>query len=193
MESKNDYRPFAITARCLGKPRKLYTQVLLVNLGAPRMKASYVNAMWDTGAEYSMMSKKLAERLGFEFEDKVKVQGILDGVYADYGPASVALVSNGDMVDITVVVVEESQFPEYSLILGMDFISKGTLAISTMNFETVLSFRIPSKGHIDFAKEDQEEGYTVKYLPLSSSKENDTVYQGRDVIELIMPDKMKNE
>lgn len=33
-----------------------------------KMNGSYFNAMWDIGAEYCVMSAKLAEKLGFEFK-----------------------------------------------------------------------------------------------------------------------------
>lgn len=191
MEEKKEksYKPFAITARTDGKPRKLYTKILLVNIEPQngRMHGSYVNAMWDTGADTCVMTSKLAKELGFEFKHEIVTKGASEEIVAKYGLAHVALVSNGEMVD-TIAGVVDADWGEYSFIIGMDFISKGTLAISSSPIDTTLSFTIPSPGRIDFVRILEKRNIKGKYLPLSSEKEYIKVYHGKEILDFIIPD-----
>lgn len=184
------YKPFAITAKTLGSPRLLYTRILVVNLASEdKLTAAYVNALWDTGAQCSLMTRDLARRLGFDFEKEIPGIGIGGITTAAYGYAYVALVSNGDTVDTMAAVVDSLPGKHCSFILGMDFISKGSLAISSSRLETTLSFTIPAGQPIDFVKDLESEGIATKYIPLSSGKEDTRVYSGHEVLGLILPEK----
>ena len=189
------HKPFAITAKTLGIPRKLYTPLLLVNAEHKKgtLTAAYVNAMWDTGSEFCLMSRKLADRLGFKFDRDIKSIGLTGETIAHYGRAHVALVNNGEMIKVWAAIIDDDLHDEYSFIIGMNLISMGTLAITTLALQTTLSFKIPSSGNIDFVEEAQGTDATAKYLPLSSTTEDERIYQGPEVLELILPDSMKNE
>ncbi len=66
------YKPFSITARAFGHPRKLYTPVTVINLeAAGGIAAATVNGMWDTGAEVCLISRDLAARLGCRFSKSI--------------------------------------------------------------------------------------------------------------------------
>lgn len=191
MEEKKEkqYKPFAITARTDGKPKKLYTKMLLVNMEPQngKMHGSYVNAMWDTGAEYCVMTTKLAEKLGFEFKHEITAKGINGEIVTKTGFAYVALVSNGQLIETRASIVNE-EWGEYSFIIGMDFISKGTLAISSTPIDTTLSFTIPSPGRIDFVKILEKRNIKGKYIPLSSDLERIDVLTGVEILDKIIPD-----
>lgn len=182
------YKPFAVTARTEGKPRKLYTRILLVNVEPKngRMHGAYVNAMWDTGAECCVMTSRLAKELGFNFKQEIPSKGIQEEIKTKYGYAHVALVSNGEMID-TITSVVDADWGEYSFIIGMDLICKGTLAITTTPLDTMLSFVVPSIGKIDFVKIFEKRNIKGKYLPLSSEKEDIVVYHGHEILDLILP------
>ncbi len=121
-----DYKPFAITAKTLGYPKFLYTKILVVNLtSSDKLAAAYVNALWDTGAQVSLMNRNLASRLGFKFKHTINSVGVTGNEMASYGNAYLAIVSNGGLVHTTASVVENLPCPDYSFILGMDFIRKG--------------------------------------------------------------------
>ena len=42
---------------------------------------------------------------------------------------------------------------EYDVVIGMDVIGKGDLAVTNLNDRTTFTFRIPSEEVIDFSKE----------------------------------------
>lgn len=188
MDSEKQYAPFAITAKATGRPRKLYTPILLVNFGIEPFRAAYVNAMWDTGAEVCIMTRELASRLGFSYEKEIESKGLTGSAQAHYGYASVSLISNGEVIDTMAAIVQGFEQIEYSFILGLDFIRKGTLAISSKGLETVLSFTIPTRQHIDFVQSIEDTDVSKKYIPLSSGYEDKRVYHGADALEQLIKD-----
>lgn len=54
---------------------------------------------------------------------------------------------------ITNVLASEFDGEDYDLIVGMDVIQNGDLAVTNANETTTFSFRIPSRKEIDFEKE----------------------------------------
>ena len=66
--------------------------------------------------------------------------------------ASVSLISpTGDRV--TNIMAMEFDSDEYDVVIGMDVIGKGDLAVTNLNDRTTFTFRIPSEEVIDFSKE----------------------------------------
>lgn len=185
MEQKN-YKPFAITAKTLGFPRVLYTKILVVNLtSADKIAAAYVNAMWDTGAQCCLMNRDLASRLGFVFKPQIPSRGITGEEMASYGTAYIAIASNGGLMHTTAAVVDKLPCPDYSFIIGLDFIRNGTLAISYTDFETTLSFTAPPIKPIDLLDSPETDGRLKAYINLSGDVEDKRVYRGMEVINLI--------
>lgn len=182
----NPYRPFAITARTAGCPRKLVTPLVVMNLDpASGLVAATVNAFWDTGSEPCLMSRNLAAILGIRYEKENICHGLTGSCVAAFGYACVSLVCNGDIIDTIAAVVDEtSPTGEYSFIIGMDFIRKGTLSVSSTPLHTVLSFKIRTDRPIDFIAEADADT-DVKYLPLSSTKEEIRPVFGQEAIKLL--------
>ena len=188
MENKV-YKPFAITATALGHPKKLHTPIVVVNITkGNELIAAKVNAMWDTGAEICLMSKELADRLCIDYNTPLPGSGLFGKGETVVGIAYVALLSNGDMIDTYAAVVDStSPTGEYSFIIGMDFIRKGTLAISSSKIDTTLSFTIPSSEPIDFTKLKDIADGSVAHLPLSSEHEDIRPMFGKNALELLIP------
>lgn len=188
MESKI-YKPFAITATALGHPAKLYTPITVLNVSkGNELVAATVNAMWDTGADLCLMSRKLAEALHVDFKDIIPANGVLGGDDVAIGITRIALLSNGETIDTYAAIVDSvSATNQYSFIIGMDFIRKGTLAISSTSLSTTLSFTIPSPEPIDFTQlYEQAEGKT-KNLPLSKGLDEIRPVYGAAALDLIVP------
>lgn len=193
---KNDNQrkpvPFAITARTAGHPAKLFTPVTVVNLqpsGKAKIVAVRVNAMWDTGAEVCVMSASLAARLGIKFDKTVETKGLTGNASAVVGYAYISLLANGDLVEVVTGIVDETSLAgEYSFIIGLNFIRKGTLAISSTNIDTTLSFVIPSPEPVDFTKLADIEERFKGYLPLSETTDDGPVLYDADALALIVPE-----
>ena len=58
----------------------------------------------------------------------------------------------GDIV--TNIMAMEFDRDEYDVVIGMDVICKGDLAVTNYNNQTTFSFRIPSNEEIDFSTEE---------------------------------------
>ena len=191
MEDKRIYKPFAVTAYTTGHPRKLFTPITVVNPDAPgaaTILATTVNAMWDSGAEVCLMSQRLADRLEFVFENDIESNTFGGKLKSPIGYTCVTLVSNGGLVNtITAVVAETSPTREYDFIIGLNFIRKGTLAITSTDLDTTLSFVIPSPVSIDFTKLADIDSHSKKYLPLSEPLKQQRVREGAEALELFIP------
>lgn len=184
------YKPFAITARASGHPTKLFTPVTVVNLrpaSGGDIVATRVNAMWDTGAEMCLMSSRLASRLGIKFEKSCDAAGFTGRASVPVGYAYVSIIANGDIVDVLTGIVEEtSPSGDYSFVIGLNFISKGALAICSTPLDTTLSFTIPTPEPVDFSALSSIEDRIKGFLPLSRRMEESPVVYGAKALGLIV-------
>lgn len=111
-----------------------------------------ITTAWDTGSTYSCISPEFAKQLNLQLLSD-------DKLHTPYG----IIRSNLYVVDIllnkqivyTIKVAENPNIHNegVDLLIGMDIISEGDFTISTHNGKTSFSFRIPSKGLIDYTKE----------------------------------------
>lgn len=110
-----------------------------------------IKAEWDTGATYSCISTELVESLGLEPIKTVLLD--TSGGQVKSKVYKIDLILNDD-IQISVEANSSDNFESKGIqcLIGMDIIVLGDFAISTYNNETCFSFRIPSKGHIDFTK-----------------------------------------
>lgn len=110
-----------------------------------------VTAAWDTGSTYSCISPEFAKQLDLQPLN-------IDDLQTSYG------VKRSKIYKIDVLINKQFIFgihvmenpyihgTNVDLLIGMDLISEGDFAISTYEGKTSFSFRIPSKGLIDFTK-----------------------------------------
>lgn len=181
--------PFAITATTIGKPKFLYTKILIVNFDCDdKINATYVNALWDTGASTSVMTRALAEKLGIRFSAEAASRSVTGTEIAKYGYAYVSLVSNGGVVHTMTAIVESLPRKEYSFIIGMDVINRGSLAISSHEMRTYLSFTMPACAPVDFTQ--NADGKITETQPLNPGPEDGIVIRGMDAINLILKKNM---
>lgn len=108
-------------------------------------------AAWDTGTTYSCISPEFAKQINLQSLSN-------DKLHTSYGIIQSKLYE----VDIllneqTVYTVKVAENPNIhrdgvDFLIGMDIISEGDFTISTYNGKTSFSFRIPSKGLVDYTK-----------------------------------------
>ncbi len=111
-----------------------------------------ITVAWDTGSTYSCISPEFAKQLNIQSlsEDQLHTSyGIIRSKVYD-----VDILLNKQAI-YTIRVAENPNIHKEGVdfLIGMDIISEGDFAISTYNGITSFSFRIPSKGFIDFTKE----------------------------------------
>lgn len=185
-ENTSVITPFAITATTIGRPKYLYTKILVVNFDCEeKVAASYANALWDTGAATSVMTRELAERLGFRFDKESLSRGISGEEMSKYGYAYVSLVANGGVIDTLTGIVERLPRNDYSFIIGMDVIGRGNFAISSDGLTTTLSFTIPGTTTVDFTKTAEEEGKIPAYPELNPGAVDRKIFRGLEALRMI--------
>ena len=103
-------------------------------------------ALWDTGADTTIISSRIAKQLQL----KPLRKGYITGVGGD-SSSNVFLVHiqlpTGDFV--TDVEVMEDDYYDYDVIIGTDVIMFGDFLISNAEEKTTFQFRTPSEGGID--------------------------------------------
>lgn len=105
-------------------------------------------ALWDTGATNTIISTEIAKELQLTPITKSAISGIGGLVYSDVYRVNLYL---GNHVRLENIKVLASDIEDCDIIIGMDLINKGDLAITNKNGETWFSYRSPSLEHIDFA------------------------------------------
>lgn len=107
-------------------------------------------SLWDTGASVTLISSKVIKVLGLTPIGKSGVSGYNEGVdVKDTYLVHIGLPT-GDIV--TNIMAMEFDSDEYDVVIGMDIICKGDLAITNKEDRTTFSFRIPSSGEIIFSE-----------------------------------------
>lgn len=112
-------------------------------------------ALWDTGATGTVISKRVAQELGIQPIGVRKVFTASSGntgIHTNEYMINVYLPNN---VGIAFVHATEGALNGFDVLVGMDIISKGDLAITHKNGKTTFSFQMPSTHDIDFVQEDK--------------------------------------
>ena len=110
-----------------------------------------VRSLWDTGASVSLISARVAKVLGLVSIGKSGVSGYNEGIDVKDTYCVHVGLPTGDIV--TNIMAMEFDSDEYDVVIGMDVIGKGDLAVTNLNDRTTCTFRIPSEEVIDFSKE----------------------------------------
>ncbi len=113
-------------------------------------RVKVVRSLWDTGASVTLISSRVAKVLGLTSIGKSGVSGYNEGVDVKDTYCVHIGLPTGDIV--TNIMAMEFDSDEYDVVIGMDVIGKGDLAVTNLNDRTTFSFRIPSVEEIDFSK-----------------------------------------
>lgn len=106
-------------------------------------------AIWDTGASGSVITKKAAQALGLLPVGKTNVHGVNSSSIANVYFVSITLPNNVTISHLKVTESETLNGP-FDVLIGMDIIGAGDFAVTNVNNQTVMSFRLPSVSRIDF-------------------------------------------
>ena len=134
---------------CIVTESYVYTPVdLSLCKDVKRVKVN--RSLWDTGASVTLISARVAKVLGLTSIGKSGVSGYNEGIdVKDVYCVHVGLPT-GDIV--TNIMAMEFDSDEYDVVIGMDVIGKGDLAVTNLSDRPTFSFRIPSKEEIDFSR-----------------------------------------
>lgn len=146
----------AFTTKHTGIARVLINEVGLSSAydmsGGIQAPMANIKAIWDTGASMSTITKKLVARLNLQPSGKIRVRNTTVETERDtyfihlYLPNKV-VIENVKVVDC------EDLLGNADMLIGMDIMVLGDLAITNLNGITVFSFVTPSNRTIDYVEE----------------------------------------
>lgn len=121
-----------------------------------------VSGQWDTGATNTCISHEVVKSLGLISTGKRSVRTPSGSAVMDTYIVDILLPNN---VRIEGLEVTESEIGAQGIgaLIGMDIISQGDFAVSNFGGKTIFTFRHPSQGKIDFAR---DAGIAQKIGPL---------------------------
>jgi predicted aspartyl protease len=110
----------------------------------------HFQAVWDTGATGTAITKKVADEIGLTPSGQVNVHTAPGQAIQNTYLVHVALPMGILIPNITVT---ESILSECDALIGMDIISLGDFSITNEDRNTIMSFRIPSMASHDYVIE----------------------------------------
>lgn len=110
------------------------------------------NAVWDTGADTTIIRKSVAEALGLIPLVKSAISGIGGVVSSNVYSIHLGLPSGEAVLELEAMELPDEQM-EYDVIIGMDVIRECDFAITNKDANTKFTYDRPSKRDLDFTKE----------------------------------------
>lgn len=128
-------------------------------------------ALWDTGATGTVISRRIAQELNIQSTGRQRVQVVGSGGQPHEYDTDTYLVNLylPNKVAIAGVRVSEGEVAGADVLVGMDVITGGDLAITNESGKTQWTFRVPPNESIDFVEEINE--YNKKHPPPMSPEE----------------------
>jgi len=109
-------------------------------------------SIWDTGATCTVISKDFATKLGLVPTGKTKITGVNHTTEENTYIVNVYLPNK-----VCVGFVKIAEVPAISnnagILIGMDIIAAGDFSVFTENKKTVMTYRLPSIGGVDYVQE----------------------------------------
>ena len=148
-----DFRAF--TSKANGRVNELKTQVIvrLADSLAKSLKIKNGNksitAIWDTGAQMSSISQRVAQELNLKPIPMVEVHAAGNSYNSPVYKIDVMLPNKVGVLGIN--VTESDNLQSCDMLIGMDIITLGDFVITNANNKTIFSFRMPPDyKHIDY-------------------------------------------
>lgn len=146
-----DYQAFTVEAN--GISNQILTPVVVFPAFDPKTTATppdghQAMALWDTGATRSVISPAVASALSLT---AVGAMNVSHAGGTSVSPTYMVNLALPNRVGVVGVLV--SEFPGMSgfeVIVGMDIICRGDLALTHVDGKTCMSFRMPSCAKVDF-------------------------------------------
>lgn len=138
--------------------REIITPVYVTTAFFPEDKEKPKNpielkALWDTGATGSVIKKNIVETLQLKPTGMARVHTASGD--DDQRTYLIGIGLPNKVMFNQVRVTEAPLVGNFDILIGMDIINNGDLAITNCNGKTIFSFRIPSVAVTDFVKEQE--------------------------------------
>ncbi|GHT02313.1 hypothetical protein FACS189423_00780 [Bacteroidia bacterium] len=115
-------------------------------------------AIWDTGAMRSVISTKIVDNLGLAPIGKTRVfHANGESVVGSY----LVNIILPNQIGCSFLQVTEGDISDTDVLIGMDIISRGDFAVSSVQGKTKFSFQVPSTHDTDYVKEGNQQHTTI--------------------------------
>lgn len=104
------------------------------------------NAAWDTGATNTIISPEIVKVLGLLPSGKGAVSAYGGVLEVNTYTIDLCFDNGYKIANLEVMSGDDENDFDYDVLIGMDVITKGDFCISTVNDQTVFSFRMPAQG-----------------------------------------------
>lgn len=145
----------AFTAKGNGIARVLITPVLISKAFNPSQDSPLpmkkYNAIWDTGATGTVITRKVADECGLTAFAMTQVHTASGQATSPVYLINIGLPNNVGIADVR--VTEGILTDNVEVLIGMDIIAQGDFAITNHEGKTTFSFRCPSCATIDFVQQ----------------------------------------
>lgn len=142
-----------LTQKYTNRPDAIFSDCRVSPYSVQQFKAHseqrIYKALWDTGANHSVISKKVVAELNLPvvaYNENHSAGGIL--IVTNH-LINIILPNN---IEISSLLVSCCDLDDVDILIGMDVITMCDFAITNENEQTTFSFQIPSATTIDFEK-----------------------------------------
>jgi len=140
MPEKTNYYPldfeYSRLVREISTPVTLYSE-----FSSAEGNIVNTSAIWDTGANHSVLSPKIVEELGLHSIDSAPIHGIANTSRdSDIVVASIRITDDLVLTNRRFSVID---IPGTEVLIGMDIIKMGNFVINNSKGKTLFSFVIP--------------------------------------------------
>lgn len=140
--------PYAFTGRFNMFRGRIVSEIVICSPDDAELVSTRIRALWDTGCSQSIISKRVADFLRLQPDNKQQFRSPFGGTaICDVAKVRLCVVLGGIRIPIDAAInTKPNSDPDCDITLGLDFITMGDFAISHLGESLFLSFCYPPVG-----------------------------------------------
>ena len=140
--------PYAFTGRFNMFRGRIVSEIVICSPDDAELVSTRIRALWDTGCSQSIISKRVADFLRLQPDNKQQFRSPFGGTaICDVAKVRLCGVLGGIRIPIDAAInTKPNSDPDCDITLGLDFITMGDFAISHLGESLFLSFCYPPVG-----------------------------------------------
>lgn len=140
--------PYAFTGRFNMFRGRIVSEIVICSPDDAELVSTRIRALWDTGCSQSIISKRVADFLRLQPDNKQQFRSPFGGTaICDVAKVRLCVVLGGIRIPIDAAInTKPNSDPDCDITLGLDFITMGDFAIYHQGESLFLSFCYPPVG-----------------------------------------------
>ena len=151
--------PYAFTGRFNIFRGRIVSEIVICSPDDAELVSTRIRALWDTGCSQSIISKRVADFLRLQPDNKQQFRSPFGGTAGcDVANVRLCVVLGGIRIPIDAAInTKPNSDPDCDITLGLDFITMGDFAISHLGESLFLSFCYPPVGCLLYTSDAADE------------------------------------